>query len=45
MNQIFVISRKELWKAKTLLKKKYNLDSWLVGEIIKSKRRVEFIDL
>lgn len=45
IGMVIVISRNEIWKAKGLLKKKYKLDSWLVGEIVKGKRKVELIDL
>ncbi len=45
IGMVLVISKKEIWKAGSLLKKKYKLDSRLIGEIIRGKRRVELIDL
>ncbi len=45
IGMVLVISKKEVWKARSLLNSKYKLDSWLIGEVIKGKRRVELIDL
>ena len=45
IGMVLVISKKEVWKARSLLKNKYKLDNWLIGEVIKGKRRVELIDI
>lgn len=45
IGMVLVISKKDIWKAVGLLKKKYKLTSWLVGEVVKGRRRVELIDL
>jgi len=45
IGMVCVISAGEIWKAVSLLKKKHNLNSWRIGEIVKGTRRVELINL
>jgi len=45
IGMVLVIKKQDLWKAKKILEKNHKLKSWLIGEIIKGKKRVEIIDL
>lgn len=44
IGMVIVTSKQVAWRAKRILFEKYNLNSWLIGEVIKGKRRVELID-
>ena len=44
IGMVLVMPQKEIWKAKRILSDKHGLNSWVIGEIIKGKRRVELID-
>jgi len=41
---VMIVSKKTAWKARRILFEKFKLDSWLIGEVINGKRRVELID-
>ncbi|NQT22333.1 MAG: phosphoribosylformylglycinamidine cyclo-ligase [Candidatus Omnitrophica bacterium] len=45
IGMVVVMSPKEIWKAKNILKKRHNLASWRIGEIVSGRHRVELIDL
>jgi len=38
-----ILPRKEILKVKKYLQKKHKLKSWVIGEIIPGKKRVEII--
>ncbi len=44
IGMVAILSKKDAWKAKNILLKKYKLSSWVIGEVIKGKRRVELIE-
>jgi len=44
IGMVLIVSRKDAWEAKRILKDKYALDSWILGEVIKGKRRIELIE-
>ncbi|MFH1791111.1 MAG: phosphoribosylformylglycinamidine cyclo-ligase [Candidatus Omnitrophota bacterium] len=44
IGMVIVTSKQAAWKAKRILLDKYGLESCLIGEIIKGRRRVELID-
>jgi len=44
VGMVMIVPKKDAWRAKRILCDKHNLDSWIIGEIIHGKRRVEVID-
>ncbi|MFH1593463.1 MAG: phosphoribosylformylglycinamidine cyclo-ligase [Candidatus Omnitrophota bacterium] len=43
IGMVLVVSRKEILKAKAYLIKRFKLESWVIGEIIKGAKKVEII--
>jgi len=44
IGMVIVVPKQSAWKAKQILLNKFKLDSWIIGEVIKGKRRVELIE-
>ncbi|MDD5438655.1 MAG: phosphoribosylformylglycinamidine cyclo-ligase [Candidatus Omnitrophica bacterium] len=44
IGMVMIVSKKDAWAAKRILKDKYSLDSWIVGEVIKGSKRIELIE-
>ena len=40
-----IVTKQTAWKARRILNDRYKLDSWVIGEIINGKRKVELVDL
>jgi len=43
IGMVLVLSRKEALKAKDYLMEKYKLKSWIIGEIVEGKKKVEIV--
>lgn len=44
IGMVLIISKEDAWKAKKVLLQKYKLNSWVIGEVIKGKQKVELIE-
>jgi phosphoribosylformylglycinamidine cyclo-ligase len=43
IGMVLVLSRKEILKVKSYLLKKYRLESWVIGEILPGRKKVEIV--
>ena len=44
VGMVAVVSKKTAWKAKHILSQRHKLDSWIIGEVIKGRKRVRLIE-